>query len=135
MKESKYIVDRQWLREQLDNPQIVIVDCRFQLAKPDWGDRVYRQSHIPGAYYLNLDRDLSGEIEQHGGRHPLPKSDRLAEKLAAMGIIKNETLIVAYDDARFAFASRLWWLLRYLGHDSVALLDGGWQGWVEDNYP
>lgn len=135
MKRTEYIVDRQWLREQLDNPQVVIVDCRFQLADPGWGEKMYQESHIPGAYYLDLDRDLSGEVEQHGGRHPLPNSDRLAEKLKEMGIVQNETLVVAYDDSRFAFASRLWWLLRYLGHNSVVLLDGGWNGWVEDNYP
>jgi len=135
MNRTEHIVDRQWLRKQLDNPQVVIVDCRFQLGDPGWGEKAYQQSHIPGAYYLDLNRDLSGEIEQHGGRHPLPDSDILANKLAMMGIVQNETIVVAYDDARFAFASRLWWLLRYLGHDSVVLLDGGWNGWVEDNYP
>ena len=132
---TEYIVDRNWLHENLNNPQVVIVDCRFQLADPAWGEKVYRQSHIPGAYYLDLDRDLSRKIEEHGGRHPLPNSDRLGSKLADMGIVRGETLVVAYDDARFAFASRLWWLLRYLGHNSVVLLDGGWNGWVEDNYP
>ena len=135
MKRTEYIVDRQWLKEELDNPQVVIIDCRFQLGDRGWGEKVYQQGHIPGAYYLDLNRDLSSQVEQHGGRHPLPNSDVLASKLAQMGIVKNETLVVAYDDARFAFASRLWWLLRYLGHDSVVLLDGGWNGWVEDNYP
>ena len=135
MKQAKYIVDRQWLEKQLDNPQVVIVDCRFQLADPDWGVRAYQQNHLPGAYYLDLNRDLSAAVGEHGGRHPLPDSDRLAEKLARMGIVSNETLVVAYDDARFAFAARFWWLLRYLGHERVALLDGGWQGWVADNYP
>ena len=132
---SNYICDRQWLKEQLDNPQVVVVDCRFQLADPDWGERCYRQSHIPGAYYLSLDRDLSSAVQVHGGRHPLPDRNLLAKKLASIGIIKHETLVVAYDDSRLAFASRLWWLLRYLGHDRVALLNGGWQGWIEDNYP
>ena len=135
MKRTEYIVDRQWLKEELDNPQVVIVDCRFQLGDRGWGKKVYQQGHIPGAYYLDLNCDLSSTVEQHGGRHPLPNSDVLATKLAQMGIVKNETLVVAYDDARFAFASRLWWLLRYLGHDSVVLLDGGWNGWVENNYP
>lgn len=134
MKRTKYLVDRQWLREQLDNPQVVIVDCRFQLGDPNWGEESYRQSHIKGAYYLNLDRDLSSEVQSHGGRHPLPDNNVLAQKFAQMGIIKNETLVVAYDDSRFAFASRLWWLLRYLGHDSVVLLDGGWNDWLEHNY-
>ena len=135
MKQTEYIVDRDWLKLQLNNPQVVIIDCRFQLAYPEWGEQVYQQSHIPGAYYLNLDRDLSSAVQQRGGRHPLPDSNLLAQKLAQMGIVKNETLVVAYDDSRFAFASRLWWLLRYMGHNSVALLDGGWNEWIKHDYP
>ena len=130
-----YLVDRQWLIQQLDNPQVVIVDCRFNLADPGWGEESYRTSHIKGAYYLDLNRDLSAEVQRHGGRHPLPDSNILAEKFANMGIIKNKTLVVAYDDSRFAFAARLWWLLRYLGHDSVALLDGGWNDWDKHDCP
>lgn len=132
---NRYLVDRQWLKQQLDNPQVVIVDCRFKLADPGWGEEFYRTSHIKGAYYLDLNRDLSAEVQRHGGRHPLPDSNILAEKFARMGIVKNETLVVAYDDSRFAFAARLWWLLRYLGHDSVALLDGGWNDWVKHDSP
>ena len=135
MKQTEYTVDRDWLKLQLDNPQVVIVDCRFQLADPNWGEEAYKQNHIQGAYYLNLDRDLSNAVQQHGGRHPLPDPNLLAQKLTRMGIVKNETLVVAYDDSRFAFASRLWWLLRYLGHNSVVLLDGGWNEWVKHNYP
>ena len=135
MKQPEHIVDRQWLHKNRNNPQVVIVDCRFQLANLNWGEKEYQQSHIPGAYYLNLDRDLSSEVQTHGGRHPLPNPDLLAQKFTSMGIVKNETFVVAYDDSRFAFASRLWWLLRYLGHDSIVLLDGGWNGWVEDDYP
>lgn len=129
------IVSVRWLAEQLSNPDVVIVDCRFQLNDPDWGQEQYRQGHIPGAYYLDLDRDLSGQIGQHGGRHPLPDPQALAPKLAAMGIKGGETWVVAYDDSRFAFAARAWWLLNYLGHDRVALLDGGWLAWQEGGYP
>ncbi len=135
MDRKKYLVDCEWLIEQLDNPQVVIVDCRFQLADPNWGEEHYRHSHIKGAYYLDLDRDLSSQVKSHGGRHPLPDSDLLAQKFTQMGIIKHDTLVVAYDDSRFAFASRLWWLLRYLGHDSVVLLDGGWNDWLKKGYP
>lgn len=135
MKKTEYLVDSQWLMQQLDNPLVVIVDCRFQLADPNWGEESYYHGHIKGAYYLNLDRDLASEVQRHGGRHPLPNMDTLAQKLASMGIIKNETLVVAYDDSRFAFAARLWWLLRYLGHDSVVLLDGGWNDWLKHHYP
>lgn len=135
MKKTQYLVDSEWLKQQLDNPQVVIVDCRFQLADPHWGEKEYRDCHIKGASYLNLDRDLSSEVKSHGGRHPLPDMDGLAQKFAELGIVKNETLVVAYDDSRFAFAARLWWLLRYLGHDSVVLLDGGWQEWLKHDYP
>ena len=135
MKQTAYLVDSEWLSHQLNNPQVFIIDCRFQLANPNWGETEYNKSHIPGAYYLNLDRDLSSEVRQHGGRHPLPDMNVLAQKFIELGIIKNETLVVAYDDSRFAFAARLWWLLRYLGHDKIALLDGGWNGWVAGGYP
>lgn len=129
------VITSEWLIEQLNNPQVVIIDCRFQLSDPDWGYQQYLSSHIPGAYYLNLDRDLSGAVGQHGGRHPLPNVNLLSEKLATLGIVCNHTMIVAYDDSRFAFASRLWWLLRYIGHNRVAVLDGGWQQWQHQGYP
>ncbi len=135
MNQTEYLVDRKWLSSQLDNLQVVVVDCRFKLSNPSWGEEQYSLSHIKGAYYLNLDHDLSGEVQRHGGRHPLPDIDVLAQKFARMGIVRNETLVVAYDDSRFAFASRLWWLLRYLGHDRVALLDGGWHDWLNHDCP
>jgi thiosulfate/3-mercaptopyruvate sulfurtransferase len=135
MSQIPDIVSCEWLAGQLTNPQVVIVDCRFRLGDPNWGEQNYLKSHIDGAYYLHLDRDLSSPISQHGGRHPLPDIPALADKLAAMGIILGETLVVVYDDMRFAFAARLWWLLRYLGHDRVALLDGGWPAWESQGYP
>ncbi|MGK7876385.1 MAG: sulfurtransferase [Xenococcaceae cyanobacterium] len=135
MTDIQPIVSREWLSSQLNNPQVTVVDCRFQLANPEWGDQQYLSSHIPDAYYLDLDKDLSAPVGRHGGRHPLPEPKLLAEKLAAMGIISGETLVVAYDENRFAFAARLWWLLRYLGHERVALLDGGWTGWKAGGYP
>ncbi len=135
MRKTNYLVDSEWLSQQLDNPQVVIVDCRFQLANPNWGQDSYGQSHIQGAYYLDLNLDLSSEVKLHGGRHPLPDMNLLSQKLAQMGIVKNETLVVAYDDSRFAFAARLWWLLRYLGHNSVVLLDGGVHDWIKRDYP
>jgi thiosulfate/3-mercaptopyruvate sulfurtransferase len=134
MKKNQWLVSSEWLSQRLNDPQIAIVDCRFQLADPQWGYRQYLASHIRGAYYLDLEKDLSAPIEKHGGRHPLPAPQLLAEKLSALGI-SQETLVVAYDDARFAFAARLWWLLRYLGHENVALLDGGWSSWIESDYP
>jgi thiosulfate/3-mercaptopyruvate sulfurtransferase len=128
-------VSGEWLAQNLNNKGIVVVDCRFQLTNPGWGYEQYSLSHIPGAYYLDLNQDLSTPVQVHGGRHPLPDLNNFAEKLANIGIVKDETLVVAYDDSRFAFAARLWWLLRYLGHTQVALLNGGWQGWRKNNYP
>ena len=135
MRKENVIVDRQWLLENLDNPLLVIIDCRFQLANPSWGQQEYNLGHIRGAHYLNLDQDLSSKVQSHGGRHPLPNIQNFAALLEAIGIVKNQSLVVAYDDARFAFAARLWWLLRYLGHNNIALLDGGWNSWKEANYP
>ncbi|MGK7899459.1 MAG: sulfurtransferase [Xenococcus sp. (in: cyanobacteria)] len=135
MIKEKVIVNRQWLLENLDNPLLVIIDCRFQLANPSWGQQKYSSGHIPGAHYLDLDQDLASKVQSHGGRHPLPNIQNFAAKLEAIGVVKNQSLVVAYDDARFAFASRLWWLLRYLGHNNVALLDGGWNSWKEANCP
>ncbi|WP_299405290.1 sulfurtransferase [Acaryochloris sp. IP29b_bin.148] len=119
------VVSPQWLHEHLHDAQVVIVDCRFALSTPQQGREQYQAGHIPGAYYLDLNQDLSSPVQTHGGRHPLPNSSQFAAKLSQMGIT-SETWVVAYDDSRQAFASRLWWLLRYLGHKKVAVLDGGW---------
>lgn len=135
MNNFQTVVSSSWLVQQLDEPSVVIVDCRFQLANPDWGHQQYLASHIKGAYFLDLNQDLSSPVTQHGGRHPLPNPDQLAEKLGSIGIRSGQTWVVAYDDARMAYASRLWWLLRYLGHERVSLLDGGWQGWKNAGYP
>lgn len=135
IKSLNSIISARSLAERIENSQLVVVDCRFSLNNSEWGYQQYLHSHIPGAYYLDLNKDLSSPVERQGGRHPLPDSQILAEKLAAMGIKQNETLVVVYDDSRCAFAARLWWLLRYLGHDLVALLDGGWNAWFEGEYP
>ncbi|MGB6169947.1 MAG: sulfurtransferase [Geitlerinemataceae cyanobacterium] len=129
------IVSPQWLSEHLNDPDVTIVDCRFSLADEELGHQQYLTSHIPGAFYLHLNRDLSSPVGKHGGRHPLPDLEQFAEKLANIGVNSSQTLVVAYDDSRFAFASRLWWLLRYLGHDRVAVLDGGFSQWQQQEYP
>ncbi|PIG90446.1 sulfurtransferase [Gloeocapsopsis sp. IPPAS B-1203] len=134
MTNSKSVVSATWLFEHLEAPQVAIVDCRFSLADPQFGRQQYHKSHIPGAFYLDLNQDLSSPVAQHGGRHPLPDPEKLAHKLSQMGITP-QTLVVAYDDSRFAFAARLWWLLRYLGHTQVAVLNGGFKGWLASGYP
>lgn len=132
------LVTPDWLAQHLDDPRVVVVDCRFALADPHQGQQQYNASHIPGAWYLDLNQDLSSPAQAHGGRHPLPDLGAFSQRLSAMGIVSNgekSTLVVAYDDSRFAFAARLWWLLRYLGHDNVAVLDGGWSGWEQSGQP
>ncbi len=111
-----------------------LFDCRFVLNKPEEGERRYRIAHIPGAHYLHLDRDLSGPQTSESGRHPLPVPELLAEKLRNTGV-SDSSQIVAYDDVRGAFAARLWWLLRWLGHPQAAVLDGGINKWLEERRP
>jgi thiosulfate/3-mercaptopyruvate sulfurtransferase len=131
----QHIVSADWLNENLDNEKVVVIDCRFSLADPTLGRQKYLESHIPGAHYLDLNQDLSAPIQKYGGRHPLPNPQILAEKFTQIGIEFGETFVVAYDDSRFAFASRLWWLLRYYGHDRVAVLDGGYPQWLKAGLP
>lgn len=132
---SHCLISADRLQKHLHDPDFVIVDCRFSLADPQWGFQQYLAGHLPGAYYLDLNQDLSSPVQKHGGRHPLPDVDRLAEKLESLGIRWGESWVVVYDDARSAFAARLWWLLRYLGHDRTLVLDGGWLGWQQADYP
>ncbi|MCU0566766.1 MAG: sulfurtransferase [Oculatellaceae cyanobacterium Prado106] len=131
-------VSSTWLHEHLNDPQVVIVDCRFSLADSQLGRQQYESGHLPGAHYLDLNQDLSSPVLQHGGRHPLPEPGVLAAKLAAIGINSGgsqpPSKVIVYDDSRLAFAARCWWLLRYLGHDQVAVLDGGISGWQAAGY-
>ncbi len=133
MTETSAVVTIDWLQAHHSDPQVVVVDCRFSLVEPAWGQQQYQAAHIPGAYYLDLNRDLSSPVGAHGGRHPLPAIAPLTAQFGQMGITPD-TLVVAYDASRFAFAARLWWLLRYLGHDRVAVLDGGWPAWQAAGY-
>ncbi|NUQ38890.1 MAG: sulfurtransferase [Caldilineales bacterium] len=112
-------------------PSLAVVDCRFSLADTGRGRRAYLDSHIPGAVYADLDADLSGPvIPGVSGRHPLPDPDTLARTLGGWGI-GPRVQVVVYDDAGGSIAARLWWLLRWLGHEATALLDGGWQAWLD----
>jgi thiosulfate/3-mercaptopyruvate sulfurtransferase len=115
--------------ELLTGHNAVVFDCRFSLADPEEGGTLYRQGHIPGACYLDLNRDLAGPVLAHGGRHPLPDPAELVAKLAACGV-GRDTDVVAYDDSRLAFASRLWWLMRSLGYTPPRLLNGGYQAFL-----
>ncbi|MFW5973107.1 MAG: sulfurtransferase [Bacteroidota bacterium] len=129
------LVDVSALALRLGDPDWCIVDCRFSLADPEAGRRAYREAHIPGAVYAHLDEDLSGAIiPGRTGRHPLPSIDVAAARLSEMGI-DGRVQVVVYDDAAGAIAARLWWMLRWLGHDAVAVLDGGWKAWLADDRP
>ncbi|WP_246792462.1 sulfurtransferase [Burkholderia perseverans] len=107
---------------------VLVFDCRFDLTDPDAGAQAYAAGHLPGARYLNIDRDLSGPKTGSNGRHPLPARETLVATLAAQGLRANQQ-VVAYDAHGGMYAARLWWLLRWLGHDSVAVLDGGLPAW------
>src|SRR5215472_817325 len=122
------------LARQLDDPRFVIVDCRHSLADADAGERAYLEAHIPGARFMHMDRDLSGIKTGRNGRHPLPELQMLASKLGAAGIDAAKQ-VVAYDQNAGMWASRLWWLLRWLGHDAVAVLDGGLDKWLAEGRP
>jgi thiosulfate/3-mercaptopyruvate sulfurtransferase len=113
---------------------VLTVDCRFDLAAPDAGETAYASGHIPGAHYLHLDRDLSGAKTGKNGRHPLPERAALVAKLKDLGLNEGQQ-VVAYDAQGGMYAARLWWLLRWLGHDSAALLDGGLQAWQAAGQP
>lgn len=112
----------------------LIVDCRFDLARPDAGEAQYRAGHIPNAIYAHLDRDLSSPITAASGRHPLPDANQLAATLGRWGVSKT-TQVIAYDADTGAYAARLWWLLRWVGHPAVAVLDGGLKAWIAAGLP
>ncbi|WP_068615382.1 sulfurtransferase [Paenibacillus tuaregi] len=128
------IVAKNWLLARLYDHDLVIVDCRFQLDKPEAGRQAYEAGHIPGAVYLDLEADLSGPVGPHGGRHPLPDMEQLAQRLGEAGI-GPDSRVVAYDDQGGMYAARLWWLLRYAGHEHVHVLGEGFSAWQAAGYP
>lgn len=128
------LVSADILAANLDNPNWIIFDCRFSLADATAGHKAFRQGHIPGARYADLNQDLSAPVQSYTGRHPLPDFRVLGRKLGNWGV-HNRSQIVVYDDAGGAFAGRMWWLLRTMGHTDVAVLDGGLAIWRKRNLP
>ena len=119
----------------LDDPDWVVVDCRFVLTDPSVGPRLYAEGHIPGAVYANLDRELAApHIPGKTGRHPLPPMEETVATFSRWGI-DDDVQVVVYDDQGGMFAGRLWWMLRLLGHSAVALLDGDMRAWQREGRP
>ncbi len=133
MSQTTLITPRQ-LAARLEDADLAIIDCRFELARPQWGREAYESARIPHARYAHLDHDLSGKTSAATGRHPLPPADELAARLGRWGI-DAQVQVVAYDQSSGAYAARLWWLLRWLGHMRVAVLDGGLAAWQEERLP
>lgn len=131
---EKILVTAAELAGHLEDPGWVVFDARHDLANVEKGRRAYAAGHIPGAYFLHLDEDLSGPKDGTNGRHPLPEVREFARKLNERGV-KPDTQVVVYDDASGCYAVRLWWMLRWLGHERVALLDGGYPAWTREGRP
>ncbi|MGL6159806.1 sulfurtransferase [Microbulbifer sp.] len=122
------------LAEILHHRQVVVLDCRYDLAEPYAGEQRFREGHIPGARYASLHRDLSAPVGRYGGRHPLPDPQQF-QQFARRAGISRDTRVIVYDDQRLAFAARAWWLLRYFGHEQVSVLNGGLRAWREAGLP
>jgi thiosulfate/3-mercaptopyruvate sulfurtransferase len=131
---DKLLVTTQLLAEHLDDPRWVVIDTRHDLMDPEKGRKAYAAGHIPGAYFLHVDDDLAGPKTGRNGRHPLPDVQQFAARINQCGVTP-ESQVVVYDDMGGNFAVRLWWMLRWLGHERVALLDGGYPVWVKDGRP
>ncbi len=128
----KYLITARALRDSIGDCRIL--DCRFDLGDPAAGRKAYAGMHIPGAVYVDLDRDLSAPVTADSGRHPLPAADRAARRFGELGVDGGSDVVV-YDQNSGAYAARAWWMLRWLGHGSVRLLDGGLDAWLREGFP
>ena len=131
----QYIMQVETLKSMMETKpeELRIIDTRFELQDPEAGGKAYLQEHIPGAIYMDLNKDLSNPPEVHGGSHPLPDKENFVYKLGKNGICETSTVVI-YDEANDMFSARLWWLLHTLGHEKVYVLDGGLQAWKEARY-
>lgn len=127
------LVTIQWLKEHLEDPDLIIADCRYNLFDHELGSREYTEAHIPGAYFLHMEKDLTGSVQEHGGRHPIPDKNNFRDSMRSIGLTSRKT-VIAYDNDGSG-ASRLWWLLNFFGHYKVKVLDGGFPLWDKSGFP
>ena len=132
--EFRTIISSEELQRSLTNPELVIFDCRHELLNPEAGGRAYAKSHLPGARFAHSETDLAGPKTGRNGRHPLPDPQVFMRWLGRNGVDAGKQ-VIAYDFAAGSSAARLWWMLRWVGHERVAVLDGGWEGWVKAGLP
>lgn len=127
------IISVQEAHELTLKENVVFADCRYDLKDENWGKEMFHQGHIPNGVYFDLNKDLSGQVKNHGGRHPLPNIETFKTKLATKGI-HRETTVIVYCQNR-AFSSRMYWLLKFIGHPTVYLMNGGFEEWKQSGYP
>ena len=124
------LVSGKWLKENIDKKNLIVIDCRFNLMDKEYGKRSYDDSHIKGAVRVDIETELSTKVREHGGRHPLPSVEELKNTFENLGV-SNDSIVVAYDEGDLAGPCRLWWILKYLGHDKVFVLNGGMNSFIE----
>lgn len=125
----KNFVSFKWLDENLYKENLIVLDVRGDLSDPLEGQKLYEKGHIPNARFVSLEETLTGELGEHGGRHPLPNMESFLKDMKDLGI-DNDSTVVIYDDGSLSFAGRLWWLLKYIGKEDVFVLEGGYNDWV-----
>lgn len=126
------IVSTEILSDHLKDPNWVIIDTRFDILRTTWGFEDYQRAHIPGAVYVDLNKDLSAQVTATSGRHPLPDPNQFLTRMSSFGVDGTKQVVV-YDTSGGSMAARLWWMLNYYGHTSVAVLDGGFSQWQKEN--
>ena len=130
----KNLVSSEWLKNNIDKENLVIFDVRHVLGDKSYGKTEYEKGHIPNSIFVPVEELLTGEIKEHGGRHPLPQMQEFAQNMNKLGI-DSKSIIVIYDDGDLSMAGRLWWMLRYIGHKESYVLLGGYKGWGSKDYP